>query len=380
MGAALSVQSGKRASFRVGMGAVAQIADVSPELAATVGRVISLTTADQLQLFELLRERLSTEVAETNADRKAQARAEALKVLAEVADCLGKPGEMPTPDEFDVTAASIAPGWNRSRVVRAWGKWRFAKTAYLGGEVRTTGETRKLLSAVGAINTRSPEIFLAFVRKWLDTNPPGTFKRDYQAWVKKYNETLKEGDDPAPSVDRIYAKLRITWEDVVRVARGEISLAKARPTQARDRKRVCQGPHDLVSITEIQEKLGCTRPTANTKTRKPGFPVPVFSTGRVRLWMREDVEAYLKGEPFPKREEDELGDEYLRVIEVADRLGVAEVSVASYTARHLPRPTVNLGGVRLWHVSVIEETLQKRTRRGRMDRRNAPVTKLAKLS
>lgn len=361
------------------MGAVAQIASVSPELEAAVAQVTSLTTADQLQLFELLRERLSSEVAETSSDLKALKRADALKVLAEVADHLGKPGEMPTPDEFDATAAKIAPSWNRSKVIRAWGKWRFAKSAYLRGEVRTTGETRKLLSVVGTSKARSPESYVVFVRKWLDTNPSGTFKRDYQAWVKKYNETLKEGDDPAPSVYRVYSKLRITWEDVVRVARGEITLAEARPTQARDRKLVCEGPHDLVSITEIQEKLGCTRPTANTKTRKPGFPVPVFSTGRVRLWMREDVEAYLEGESFPKREEDELGDEYLRVIEVADRLGVAEVSVASYTVRHLPRPTVNLGGVRLWHVSVIEETLEKRARRGRLDRRDAPVTKLAKL-
>jgi hypothetical protein len=91
----------------MGMGITEKTPAVTPELQAAAERALALPSGDQHRLLELLRERLSGEVAETKADRKASARTEALAAIGKVAAALGKPDEMPTADQFDGIAPNV---------------------------------------------------------------------------------------------------------------------------------------------------------------------------------------------------------------------------------------------------------------------------------
>ncbi len=52
-------------------------------------------------------------------------------------------------------------------------------------------------------------------------------------------------------------------------------------------------PYDLVGVAEIAGALGVGRARADVISRYRGFPEPVVTRDRIRLWRRRDVEAWL---------------------------------------------------------------------------------------
>jgi len=66
------------------------------------------------------------------------------------------------------------------------------------------------------------------------------------------------------------------------------------------------GGRDLISVGEIAALLGLDRAAAARRTRAPDFPSPALVAAERRLWLREDVLAYVDGRPVPRRLEGEL--------------------------------------------------------------------------
>lgn len=79
---------------------------------------------------------------------------EALDALQAVRDELDLTDRAPTPAEFDITAKRLSLNWDRSRVIRAHGRWRRATHAVLGGRVQETPKQRAIRRAATADGRR----------------------------------------------------------------------------------------------------------------------------------------------------------------------------------------------------------------------------------
>ncbi|SQE00496.1 conserved hypothetical protein [Parafrankia sp. Ea1.12] len=49
---------------------------------------------------------------------------------------------------------------------------------------------------------------------------------------------------------------------------------------------------DLVDISDLSSMIGVSRSRADAISRTKGFPDPVFTRPRIRLWWRAEVEAW----------------------------------------------------------------------------------------
>ena len=116
------------------------------ELETVLRRFGDLTTRAQLRAFEVIREYLGEEIKETAADREVSDRKAALEAIRQVAAELGLPeGQAPTSPQFDEVSKRLGIGWSASRVVRAWGRWRFACEAFMGtASARARAKRRSL--------------------------------------------------------------------------------------------------------------------------------------------------------------------------------------------------------------------------------------------
>lgn len=58
-------------------------------------------------------------------------------------------------------------------------------------------------------------------------------------------------------------------------------------------------PDDLLSPAEVAERIGLSNPDLSVYERRyEDFPAPTVDKGRyVRLWLRQDVDAFLKRHP-----------------------------------------------------------------------------------
>jgi predicted DNA-binding transcriptional regulator AlpA len=320
----------------------------------------ALPPQDQLVAYRAIREHLGRRIHETKRDRLIEERTAALEAMRRVAAHLDlEDARAPTPREFEVAARELALGFSRSRVQRAWGRWRFAKEAFLGHVPESAVQRDVRLAATGPRQkSLSP---LESVRRWLATKPRRHSGASYCAWAREYNERRAVGEPPvAPKAPEIAASLGMHWPDVVRLAGGEIRVEDARPVRHATHQRHCRGPHDLVSFREVKEMLGETKTSVAFRiTHRADFPNPVISTKSHRLWLRSDVEAYRGNRPFPHRDGNELRPLYLTRAEVMAATGLSWEQVRT-GARGLPKAAVCLGSAHLWLRSEVEEWLGAR--------------------
>ena len=143
------------------------------ELEAALQRVLALPLRDQLEVLSALRESLSADLADADdaRDKQIEERAGALQAIEAVSDKLKLPkGLAPTSTQFRQLAPTVAPGWNVTRISRAFGRWRLAQRVFLGEAVAETAAQRDLRrSRVG--RKRSHEDVVTGVRAWLETKP-----------------------------------------------------------------------------------------------------------------------------------------------------------------------------------------------------------------
>jgi predicted DNA-binding transcriptional regulator AlpA len=340
------------------------------ELGRVFERFLDLTPADQLHAYRAIRNHLADRVRETKRDRIVAEKEEAVAALAAVAAHLSLPaGEAPTPAQFDAAARELdlkcARGvkWDRSRVRRAWGRWRFAKDAFLGREPSRAASPR------GRWRRQTHEGRRRAIKLWLATEPEDVSSAAYGAWAREYNDTLPPDELPVPiSAATISRGLNKTWPDLIRVGRGEITEAEARPRHKRTVERYCRGPHDLVVFEDLEKILRRSGHGVVALSRRPDFPPPVIILTGIRLWLRDDVKAYKAGRRWTPEENDRQRDSlrhlYLTVDEVKELTG--------FNRHHLklgldgmPHAVVKLGARLLWLRSEVEAWVRKRGQSGR---------------
>ena len=339
---------------------------LTDEREVALQRFFALSPKEQLVAYRAMRDHLAARLRETKRDRVVEERAAAIDALESVASHLKlEPRVAPTPAQFDAAARTLdlrcARGrrWNRSRVGRAWGKWRFAKETFLGRGLPDSSDQRARRRAVAG-RARTQEAALVAIRLWLATKPAKETVRDYETWAEEHNDVLKVGELPLPNATTIRKRIPITWADIVRFARDEISVEQGRPPREHVRRRHVHGEHHLVSAAGVREILSSpARERVKHVLSKPSFPTPVVVLNRVRLWMRDDVIAYEKGRPFPERAENELRHLYLTTPEVMKAVGLSR-SGLEHGAYGVPSPAIKAGSINLWLASEVEEWVKRR--------------------
>lgn len=328
------------------------------DLELVLQRFFSLSPPEQLDAYRTIRDFLAARVRETKRDRVIAERAAAVGAMADVAVHLSLPaGEAPTPVQFDRAAHSLALGWDRSRVRRAWGRWRFAKAAFLGHQLPLSAQQRDQRQRRGG-RPHAREGHLTGVKLWLASDSEAVSRRSYTEWAREYNDNLPpDGVGVAQSPTTISRSLKATWPDVLRLARGEISSGQARPMQKRNTKEFCHGPHQLVTQQSIQKILGKSTRTVRIAMVRPDFPPPVLAVPASNMWLRDDVAAWKAGRTWTPEEKeqqyDSLRNVYMTFEDVSALTGLNR-HASDIGADGLPAPVARVGYRKLWLRSEVE--------------------------
>jgi predicted DNA-binding transcriptional regulator AlpA len=221
-------------------------------------------------------------------------------------------------------------------VKNAWARWLFALDALNGGRVRPTPAQRELRSKIAGRQSRYEDP-IAAMRRWRREQPEARTDDAYDAWTRRVNENLAEGELLMPGSTVIRDALVIPFTEAVRVAEGEIELDDARLSTRGANSTWSSGPHDFINQNDIARITGKTRPQVATLIRQPDFPKAVLSVDTGDAWLREDVEAYAAGRPFTPREHNELRPLYLTAKEVAAARGVTPAALRQKNAAAPPR-------------------------------------------
>jgi hypothetical protein len=197
---------------------------------------------------------------------------------------------------------------------------------------------------------RTVDEYLDGVRRWLATSPPRRQTGDYHVWAGSYNSELPEDAREIVSYSMLRKALPWSWDTIKAVAAGEIAVEDA-DERVRARRRVEHGPHDLISIGDIQARFGQGRTAARNMARRRGFPPPAYTHPRppgVRLWRRADVEQFARGGLFQQGSPNELQVLYADASTVAAIYGLAVNTLRGGGGASVPRPAVVLAGLQLW--------------------------------
>jgi hypothetical protein len=255
-------------------------------------RFFSLSTADQLEAFQEIREALSADPGEEDAHtREVRERAAALEAIGKVSEHLGLPeGQAPTVQQFNETARKLGLGWGSTRVARIWGRWRVATSAYRGEQVTRTAASRSRSRRTTG-PARAHEEYLEGIRRWLATKPASETAKDYDEWAAE--QAQRGGAERLPVKSLALRKaLGLGWAEMLAVARGSIDLASSRDARARKQLAELRGSRKLVAGSLVALVLGGSRERVQHLARHdPRFPTSVAQVGGARAWLLSDIEA-----------------------------------------------------------------------------------------
>lgn len=316
-------------------------------------RFLSLTPQEQIAHAQAVRGHLETDGLGDSTFRlaKLDEQAEALEAMRAVADALGlEPGIAPTSTQFRETAPAAAPGTTISRVISAFGRWRFARDVYEGNRPAAVHSARRLRR--NQTGTPTIESAISEVQKWLASQPTSRTTTRYDAWVERQQAERPADEQPPLKRAGLCRLLGLAWEQILAVAEHRLTLAEAQaPTPVkgavREREPDDFGPDDLIPVRVIAEMLGGVDiKTAQLRAQRQGFPPPALITSRLNLWRRSDVERALSGETVPERPVNDLREKYLEASEVGALFGIKPTNLKR--SPRVPRPVMTISGFGLW--------------------------------
>jgi predicted DNA-binding transcriptional regulator AlpA len=318
------------------------------EILVILQRVTLLNEKDQFLAYEAIRDYLKAG-SKVTGDPEIDERAESLHVLQAVAEHYGlADARTLAVRQFDEAPEALREGWGSSRVIRVWKRWRFAQDALAGAHARPTAKQRDSRRALG-VGRLMTDDYLASVRDWLATKPASLGTASYNAWRKEQNQSLAEGQLPRPVFQSVQRGLGLTWANILEVARGHFEIADVPVHMTTRGLAEVSGPHQLVAFVDVVEITGANRAAVFARLKEPGAPVPVVLVGgktNTRLWLREDIEAWAAGKPFPKRKFNSLSHHYMDRQAVGEFLGTAPGRV--HNLQGIPKRVVLAGRRALW--------------------------------
>jgi predicted DNA-binding transcriptional regulator AlpA len=343
----------------------------TPELDDLTERFANMPVADQLEFAARVEAFLKLDYTLVEDDRLKQK--ETIVCLRSAMAHLGLERPL-TVKEYQGAQKELALGWSSQQILRLWRSFELAARAAAGASLPRTWQyrdfQRKYLKGRPA---RTSEEHFAALRLWLTADPPTTTARSYDAFAREHNLSLSGGARPLPIASTVMGALGLPFSQLVAVARGETQFPNA-VARARDEHDWSRGPHDLIGVGSVALMAGRTLAEARRLALQVGFPsAPLLIRGR-RIWLRDEVAAYLGGEPQPYREADYLRPFYLTSTETADLLSISHQSLQR--ADKFPQPIAKVGRDYLWwreeveayaaaHELEIERRRQRKTPKGR---------------
>jgi hypothetical protein len=311
------------------------------ELTIVLSRLFALSARDQLRAYETLRDYLGLAVAAP--DDKVERQLAALLALQQVHDTLGR---VPTMEEFDQVAPELGIDWNAQRIGRALGGFKTAVAILNGERPRpSAGQEAKRRAAVG--RGRTHETYKVALKTWLDTKPESEGVRDYTAFAAEYNRG--RGELWLPSASAIKKGLTLPWQECLRFARDETTLAAATKALLAARASRTSGPDDLIGVREIGALLDLDTTATWQLTLSDGFPPPAIVFGAKRGFLSEHVVAYREGQRQWSHKRDCLRRRYLDVYELAAVIAAKPSSVSTRSPATIsPPPTGRVSGRSYW--------------------------------
>jgi hypothetical protein len=346
------------------------------EVNAVITRVLGLPDLAKFKVFDALLKDLGEQVGEeASTVRLVRERKEAVKVIGLVAEHLElAANKAPTVKQFDEVVGEVAEEWSSQKVIRVWERWRLAIQSYKG-ERRTDPPERRQMrrkNAAGSHGKRSRDDYVQGVRTWLATKPKKETKASYDSFAEQHNaeraalpydfERRRAGHSLVQAIS-VTNNLSIGWPYVLKVAKEEISLAKAQEAQLADslppvsENRII----GLASIAKLLKRQpDAVKELANTE---PSFPVSVAHIQEHRAWLYEDMLLYKRGLAAPERDEDELQSLFADADELQARLVITPTAFKSALRRKrwdlIPKPEGALvGGIYYWKRTQIDHWLK----------------------
>jgi len=334
------------------------------------GAALSLPLAEKLELFETLRADLAESTTSILSDEDGTNRR--LRLQREALDAMGKTaahldlsdGTAPTPAQFDGAARELGLPWTAARVIRVWERWRVAVDGYLG---RVTPETptrraqrrRKRGGAGGYMDS------FEGMRLWLaDESTTVEDLPSYDTFADGYNAKLSASEQRLRRGHTIRRKHSVSWEHLVAIAKGEMTLEEAR--QAELAQQLPRGRDAIVGLAVIARLLGVSSATAKDRAdRDEHFPTAVAQIMGDRAWLLSDVQRYRKRLAPLARQENEMQGRFMDARELRARLGMNERTmwrvILDQRWDRAPQPAGAVGkGVWYWKREQAERWLRGR--------------------
>lgn len=321
-------------------------------------KVLELSDRDKFAVFEILRHYLSEVFDdEAEATKEISSRAECLEVVCQVGDHLGLEGKTMTTAQFNEATDELGLDWNSAKVIRAFGRWRNAMSAYRGERTPEGPARRSIRRAASSAHNRGHEEAITGLRLWLESGPASKQMTDYDDFRLTYNEGLEDGQKPLRRAYSVVSSLPLAWKEIVKLATGDEEPAVLRQRELAKQTGVDGAP--LIGTRAVALILGRNQNSIKQYEAKEEFPKPVAQLNKASAWRRSDVEAYRDDLPFPKRKRFGEQASFLDRLAVAARIGLAPDQVGrriwaeDWSA--IPEPEGRIGRSYYWRATAVED-------------------------
>lgn len=322
------------------------------ELQRVLQLAYALPYRQQLRLHHVLHEYLGGEVdGATAADTQMSEREAALAAIARAAKHLGLGEGVPTTQQFNKAMKALGESaWNDWRIRKAFGRWDFAKSVYLGGWAPETPAMRSLRRATSG-RKREHEDYLDGLRLWLKTGPATRTREDYSLFVASVNtKRIASGEKPLVQPDAIDTGLGLRWADSLDVAEGREDIEEL--SQRRAEEEVAAGGElGLVGARGVALILGWSEHSVKVQCQAGEMPQPVAVIGSHFAWFIGDIEAFDAGRAYPRRKAFAWQSRVMDTAQLAKHLGRRHDSMlTALSVRHhrLPPTTGKVSGNHYW--------------------------------
>jgi predicted DNA-binding transcriptional regulator AlpA len=256
-------------------------------------------------------------------------------------------------DEYEQVQKELGLAWSWQRIHRLWLSFEAASRAAAGGHLPPTWQQRDFHRRFVRPRTGDIEESLGAVKDWLATDPATQTRKSYDEFARQHNLTLAEGGTPLPRAPLLSSRLQLSFAAILAAAKGEKPLPVTQAA-ARDHNDWSEGPDDLISIGTVALMAGLSGSATRALTRDPRFPRPVLRFTRLQVWLRDEVQAFLDGESVLLAPMYRLQECYLSTREAAKLLALAVPTLNVHNPTPL-RPVAQVGRMKLWLRVEVEE-------------------------
>jgi hypothetical protein len=297
--------------------------ETAKEVNEAITRALVLPDVGKFELLDVLVKDLGVELDKTSKkQRRVLERKEALDALFAVAEYLGLPAdEAPTTTQFNQGASELGLTWNSGRVIRVWERWRLAQEVFTGQRRASSFVGRDFRSRQDR-SLKNREEPIRGVKYWLKTRPERETVSAYNEFAARHNASRRAGEKRLRSAESVRSALRLHWPNVLTVARGQVSIKRARENELVELLPRAT-TNAILGLPGAVRLLGrSSKAVKRLSEESRQFPTPVAVIGdlRARAWLYEDLKRYKRGLAAPKRSEGELQYLYMDAPELRKRL------------------------------------------------------------